>query len=251
MPSSPYVDRASWWTMSGGCPAEGAGVVPRVRRRSCASPSRQSRSCAGSGSPRCAGRIPETPWKALRSPIFFEPTSGCAPHHRRIDARRREMDSERRELTLADHDQHLRRGMIAADVAARACALSPGAGCVISTSGGDVVSTACDRIPRDLHSTHDRAHESSIWIEHAERAALYALCRRGSARSTEGSTAFLTRFPCIECVRALVQAGVARICTRAPTPDAGDERVRTDRSVCVDMLRDSGTELVLVSLSET
>ena len=161
------------------------------------------------------------------------------------------MDSARGEVTLPDHDRHLRRGMIAADVAARACAFSPRAGCVISTPGGDVISTACDRIPGDLHSTHERVHEPSVWIEHAERAALYALCRRGSGPSTEGSTAYVSRFPCIECVRALVQAGVARVCTRAPAPDAGDERVRTDRSVCVDMLRDSGTELILVSLSET
>jgi len=43
-------------------------------------------------------------------------------------------------------------------------------------------------------------------LEHAERNSVY-----NAKVSLEGSTAFITGFPCIDCFRALVQSGVKRI----------------------------------------
>ena len=47
------------------------------------------------------------------------------------------------------------------------------------------------------------------WSEHAERNAIYNAARLG--RSTLNSVAFMNWFPCIDCARALHQAGVKKI----------------------------------------
>lgn len=49
--------------------------------------------------------------------------------------------------------------------------------------------------------------EKYNWMEHSERNAIYNC----EGRTMEGSTAYITGFPCINCFRGLVQAGVIRM----------------------------------------
>lgn len=48
--------------------------------------------------------------------------------------------------------------------------------------------------------------EKYYWFEHAERNAIYAAARTGFP--TEGCALVVTHFPCMDCARAIVQAGI-------------------------------------------
>lgn len=48
-----------------------------------------------------------------------------------------------------------------------------------------------------------------IWIEHAERNAIYQAARLGLC--TDGCTLAVELVPCIECARAIIQAGIAQV----------------------------------------
>ena len=75
---------------------------------------------------------------------------------------------------------------------------------------------ACNDFPlgvRDVEARH--AHpERLLWIEHAERNAIFAAARSGLA--TAGATLITTFHPCADCARAIVQAGIATLYTLAP-----------------------------------
>jgi len=51
--------------------------------------------------------------------------------------------------------------------------------------------------------------EKYWWFEHAERNAIYAAARAGFA--TDGATMVVTHPPCMDCARAIVQAGIKRV----------------------------------------
>ena len=90
-------------------------------------------------------------------------------------------------------------------------------GCALAIADGATRISACNTFPDGVRDIPER-HEGDgrfIWMEHAERNALYQAMRRGVA--TEGATMVTTLFPCIDCARAIVQSGVQRLCT--PEPD--------------------------------
>jgi dCMP deaminase len=97
--------------------------------------------------------------------------------------------------------------------------LSPGrprkVGAVLILGSGRTL-TACNDFPagvRDLEPRHADS-ERLMWIEHAERNAIYAAARAGL--STAGATLVATYHPCVECARAIVQAGITTLHTLPP-----------------------------------
>jgi len=88
-------------------------------------------------------------------------------------------------------------------------------GAVLVLADGKTLA-ACNDFPagvRDLEERH--AHpERLLWIEHAERNAIFAAARAGLA--TAGATLIATFHPCADCARAIVQAGIANLHTLAP-----------------------------------
>src|ERR1017187_3678670 len=48
-----------------------------------------------------------------------------------------------------------------------------------------------------------------LWIEHAERNAICNAARAGTA--TEGCTVYVEIMPCMDCARAVVQAGITQV----------------------------------------
>ena len=51
--------------------------------------------------------------------------------------------------------------------------------------------------------------EKYLWIEHAERNALYTAARTGFR--TIGGTMIVTHMPCMDCARGIVQAGIVKV----------------------------------------
>jgi dCMP deaminase len=70
---------------------------------------------------------------------------------------------------------------------------------------------------RDLEERH-AGDGRFVWMEHAERNAIFEAARRGIL--TTGAHLTTTYFPCIDCARAIVQSGI--ICIDTPPPDLAD-----------------------------
>ena len=54
-------------------------------------------------------------------------------------------------------------------------------------------------------------------MEHAERNAIFDAARAGIA--TQGATLAASFFPCLDCARAIVQAGISQLHTLPPAYD--------------------------------
>jgi dCMP deaminase len=103
--------------------------------------------------------------------------------------------------------------------ALRAASASPNrvrqVGVVLVTRDGMQI-IACNTFPagvRDLDERH-AGDGRFVWMEHAERHAIFEAARRGLA--TAGAHLTTTFFPCIDCARAIVDTGIACLDTPAP-----------------------------------
>lgn len=59
--------------------------------------------------------------------------------------------------------------------------------------------------------------EKYFWAEHAERNAIFTAARQGF--NTKGCSIVITHMPCMDCARAIVQAGIVRVIVPQPTQD--------------------------------
>jgi len=85
-------------------------------------------------------------------------------------------------------------------------------GCVIVAPDGSVCCAACNDYPQGImQGVMERAEAplKYIWFEHAERNAIYQAARKGLP--TEGCTMFVELKPCVECARAIIQAGILQV----------------------------------------
>ncbi len=92
-------------------------------------------------------------------------------------------------------------------------------GAALATADGSRI-LGCNDFPTGVRDLDER-HEGDgrfVWMEHAERNAIFAAAKLGTA--TQSATLATTFFPCIDCARAIVQAGIGRLCT--PAPDYAD-----------------------------
>jgi dCMP deaminase len=104
-------------------------------------------------------------------------------------------------------------------------------GAVLVAAGTEIA--ACNTFPPGIHPLPERAvgENRFIWLEHAERTALFEAARRGL--STDGGLLVSTYFPCTDCARAIVLSGVKTIAT--PRPEFDDpvwgESFRTSAAI--------------------
>ena len=88
-------------------------------------------------------------------------------------------------------------------------------GAVLVCSDGTVIE-ACNTFPPGVANRPER-HEGDgrfVWMEHAERHAILIAARRGVALAKAQLTT--TFFPCIDCARAIVLAGIRQLDTPEP-----------------------------------
>ena len=135
------------------------------------------------------------------------------------------------------------------DLAIGAASASPNqvrkVGAVLVTADRSVEIAACNSFPPGIRNLPERAVGDNrfIWIEHAERAAIFEAARRGLA--TDGGTLVSTYFPCTDCARAIVQAGVKTVATpRAEFDDpVWGESFRTSATI----LAEGAVEVILLT----
>ncbi len=150
-------------------------------------------------------------------------------------------------------------------------------GCVITTQDNCVVSTGYNGFPRgcldegkDVHEGHiypdhmhipgepipdavarlqmkvEDRHERPLkykWAEHAERNAIYSVARNGGP-ALKGCKIYVPWFPCVDCSRAIIQAGISAL--YAYEPDFNDPRWGEDFRISAEMLTEAGVHIVYV-----
>jgi dCMP deaminase len=116
-------------------------------------------------------------------------------------------------------------------------------GAVLAAREGTQIA-ACNAFPagiRDLDERH-AGDGRFVWMEHAERRAIFEAARRGVA--TAGAHITSTFFPCIDCARAIVEAGIVCLDTPAPAFDDPVWGASFERSQVI--LREGGVEVRIV-----
>jgi dCMP deaminase len=84
-------------------------------------------------------------------------------------------------------------------------------GCVV-VENRRVLATGYNGMPRKINDDILSRYEPEnkyAWFEHAERNAIYNAAYMGTA--LKGSTLYVTLAPCVDCARAIIQVGIARI----------------------------------------
>lgn len=118
-------------------------------------------------------------------------------------------------------------------------------GAVIVGNGREVRASGYNGLPRGVSGADDRrfdraSGEKFHWIEHAERNAIYNAARSGAA--LEGCTIYVTRYPCADCARAIIQSGIDRVV--CPTRPVHDGALDYSFAVSEVLLAEAGVSVV-------
>lgn len=115
-------------------------------------------------------------------------------------------------------------------------------GCVIVGPDRTVRAIGYNGFPRGLDDENVDRHARPakyLWTEHAERNAIYAAARNGI--SINGSKMYLPWFPCVDCSRAIVQAGIVELI--AFQPDLADPQWGEAFVTSIELLREAGVNV--------
>ena len=97
-------------------------------------------------------------------------------------------------------------------VAARSKDPNTQVGCIIAGQAHEIRSTGYNSFPRGIRDDiPERLVRPTkyLWMEHAERNAIYNAARCGTP--LEGCTIYIELMPCMDCARAIVQAGIKAV----------------------------------------
>lgn len=85
-------------------------------------------------------------------------------------------------------------------------------GAILVGPDNEVRSTGYNGLPRNCNDAvpeRQERPEKYYWFEHAERNAIYNAARIGV--STKGCTLYTMAYPCADCARAIIQAGIVKV----------------------------------------
>lgn len=95
-------------------------------------------------------------------------------------------------------------------------------GALVVGKGGEFIASGWNGAPRGCSAdepgdVRGARPEKYFWYSHAELNAITNAARVGTPMA--GSSLVVTHFPCMDCARAIVQAGVVEVVTTVPTSD--------------------------------
>jgi dCMP deaminase len=85
-------------------------------------------------------------------------------------------------------------------------------GCIIVGPAHEIRSTGYNSFPRGIRDSVPQRlsrPEKYLWVEHAERNAIYNAARAGTP--LQDCTIYVELMPCMDCARAIVQAGIVEV----------------------------------------
>lgn len=112
----------------------------------------------------------------------------------------------------------------------------------MSEDAKKLVSLGWNGFPRGLNDEVPERHDRPLkykWTEHAERNAIYNAAAKGHPLLR--CTIYLNWYPCADCARAIIQAGITEIVCYEP--DWQDERWGADFRVVKEMLDEVGMKV--------
>jgi dCMP deaminase len=113
-------------------------------------------------------------------------------------------------------------------------------GSVIVGPDKEIRATGFNGLPRgvndDIPARHSRETGAKYkWSSHAERNAIYNAARVGTP--LKGCTIYVPFFPCVECAKAIIQAGIVELVAYAP--DYSDLKWAEDFQISVEMFKEA------------
>jgi dCMP deaminase len=120
-------------------------------------------------------------------------------------------------------------------------------GCVVVGPDKLVRAIGFNGFPRGLNDDADERHQRPakyLWTEHAERNAIYTAARNGVPLL--GTSMYLPWFPCVDCARAIIQAGIVELIALAP--DMNDLQWGEAFAVSKELLSEAAIEIRYVSV---
>ena len=121
-------------------------------------------------------------------------------------------------------------------------------GCVIVGPWNEVRSIGFNGFPRRINDEEPSRHERPakyLWTENAERNAIYNAARIGV--SVDGCRMYLPWFPCVDCARAIIQAGLNELI--AVRPQLDDPKWGEDFRVAIAMLDEGAVKVRFVEVA--
>lgn len=92
-------------------------------------------------------------------------------------------------------------------------------GAIVASDDNIVLSTGFNGLARGVHDDYQTLNDAGEKIRiicHAENNAIMNAARVGG-RPLQGATIYVTKFPCLACCNAIIQAGIRRIYTHDGT----------------------------------
>jgi dCMP deaminase len=121
-------------------------------------------------------------------------------------------------------------------------------GCVIVGPRKEIRAIGYNGFPRgandDIASRYERPQKYK-WTEHAERNAIFNAVLSGT--SVVGCRMYVPWFPCMDCSRAIVQAGISELV--AFEPDLANDRWGDDFREALDLFSECGVAVRYYSSS--
>jgi len=118
-------------------------------------------------------------------------------------------------------------------------------GCVIVGPTREIRALGYNGFPRGTDADEPSRHARPTkyhWTEHAERNAIFQAARVGIA--VGGCTMYLPWFPCVDCARAIVQAGIKKLV--ALHADLSDPSWGEQFDLAASLLKEAGVEVITV-----
>lgn len=136
--------------------------------------------------------------------------------------------------------KHLKYLAIADAVAALSKDPSTQVGALLLGAGGEFGPSGYNGLPRGIPEPAERWERPEKYrrVVHAEANALLAAARTGWR--THGATMIVTLYPCHDCAKLIIQAGIKTLITRAPSC----ERWAESFQLSTEMLAEAGVVII-------
>jgi dCMP deaminase len=124
-------------------------------------------------------------------------------------------------------------------------------GAVVVGPDKEIRATGFNGFPRgvrdDIAARHSRETGAKyLWSSHAERNAIYNAARIGVA--LKGCVMYVPWFPCVECAKAIIQAGICEVV--AYEPDYAEPRWGADFKIVQEMFGEAGITVRIIARLE-
>jgi dCMP deaminase len=119
-------------------------------------------------------------------------------------------------------------------------------GAVIVRNGNVILSDA-NHFPARVKEIARRWEKPGkyFWVEHAERNVIYKAAKLGVI--INGATMYMPWFPCADCARAIIQAGILRLVSSGMIRDLECNQVWNEsQAVAEEMLTEAEVEVIFL-----